>query len=450
MKVIIIGNGLAGVTVASNLVSLDPSVEVEIFSEENYPYYSRVKLVDFMMGTISKEDLIVFEEFWYEARDITLHLQSRVIEVIPKKKKIIVEDVTDPKKTEEHDFDKLVIASGSKPIIPKSALEQSSTKKTILEPVHRDKKGWHVLRTIDDAIEIREHLKQAQRVNILGSGLLGLEIADKFRTGNNTLDTTIIEIEPIVAPAYLDKKGSFVLSNLLERAGVKILIDTRVTECTGEEYIEGCRLSDKTIQKGDIILFACGIKPNVDFLVDSGIEMIETPDYEIEADEVIGQEFTRSILVNEHMQTNFDDIYAVGDCCEFDGFMYGINPAAIEQAKHCAYNIIQPGGETMDYKGTIPIVTFHGFDTELASIGRVNEYTIGQAEMDDIFSYFKVDLTLGEYKKIFIKDEKLIGAILIGNISLQMEIRRMILEKINVSEFADKILEENFNLRDFI
>ncbi|MHA1792989.1 MAG: NAD(P)/FAD-dependent oxidoreductase [Promethearchaeota archaeon] len=450
MKVIIIGNGLAAVTTASNILNLDDNIDIEIFTEEKYPYYSRVRLIDFMVGDISLDDLIVYDEHWYESRGIELHLETRVTKVEPKNNKIIAVDVNDESKVTEHVYDTLVIASGSKPIIPMSVDEKSTARVKTLEPIHRNKEGWHVLRTIDDAIAIHEHLKQAQRVVILGSGLLGLEIANKLREGPYAKECSVIEIEEYIAPVYLDKQGAFVLLNLLERAGIKVLVQTEVMACIGEKHIEGCRLADKTIHKGDMVIFACGIKPNVDFLVGSGIEMIETYDYPEISEDVSNPEITRSILVNEHLQTNIKNIYAVGDCCEFNGYLYGINPAAIEQAKHCAYNIVKPDGKTKKYEGTIPSVSFRGFDTEMISIGRVNEYTIDPDEWENIYSYYKVDMTLGEYKKALVYKDRVIGAILIGNTSSQMDIRRLIIDKIDVSGFEEKILQENFRLSDYI
>ncbi|MHA1682508.1 MAG: NAD(P)/FAD-dependent oxidoreductase [Promethearchaeota archaeon] len=451
MRVCIIGNGLAAVTVASNLFNLDVdnSIQIDIFTEEKYPYYSRVKLVEFLMGHITQDELIVYDMDWYEQREINLHLNSKVVKVDPKKNKIFIEKTDDDSK-EEVEYDILVIATGSKPIIPRSPMEEPESKQTVLSPVHRGKNGWHVLRWIDDALGIREHLKQAQRIIILGSGLLGLELAHNFREGNRSMDTSIIEIEPLVSPAYLDKQGSLVVTNLLERAGIKILLKTKVVECTGENDIEGCRLSDKTIHKGDLVIFACGIRPNTDFLIGSGIKMMELPDIVEESENLPGLGISRPILVNEFLQTNIPNVYAVGDCAEYEGFMYGINPAAIEQAKHCAYNIIKPGGKKKAYDGTVPSVSFQGFDTELISLGRVNDYTIDQEEWDEIFSYYKVDLTLGEYKKILIKNDRIIGAILVGDLSTQLDIRRMIMEKIDVSGFVKEILQDGFQLRNYI
>jgi len=419
LKVAIIGNGLAGVTVASNLVNMDESIQIEMFSEEPYPYYSRVRLVDYVIGKLALDELFVYDENWYKQRKINLHLNSTVKVVNTNKSTITVETIDEgTPNTIDYSYDSLVIASGSKPVIP--------------DIPGKDKYGWHVLRNIEDANSIKEHLKQVERITILGSGLLGLELANAFRSGSNTRDTSVIEIEPTVAPVYMDKQGSTVFLNLLERAGVKILVKTEVTELVGDKSIEGCRLADKTIHKGDMIIFACGIKPNVDFLRNTSIEIID------------------GIVINEHMQTNIENVYAVGDCCEFNAFIYGINPAALEQAKICAQNIVQPEGKMKIYEGTIPSVSFYGFNTGMVSLGRVNEFTIDPEEWKDIYSYYKVDMTLGVYKKILLEKHQIIGAILIGDLEQQLDLRRMILEKIDVSAFEEQILQDGFSLRDWI
>nr|MDO8086193.1 FAD-dependent oxidoreductase [Candidatus Sigynarchaeum springense] len=433
MKVAIIGNGLAGVTLASNLYNLDESIEIHMFSEEKHPYYSRVRLVDYVVGNISLDELFVYDTNWYAQRNINLHLNSAVKTVNTAKSTITVE-VKDGSASSMVDFryDVLVIASGSKPIIP--------------DVPGKDRYGWHVLRNIEDADGIKEHLKQVERITILGSGALGLELANAFRTGPNSRDTSIIEIQQMVAPAYLDKQGATVFLNLLERAGVKILVKTEVTELVGDDKsikykdgrtfrgsIEGCRLADKTIHKGDMVIFACGIKPNVDFLRNTPLEIID------------------GIVVNENLQTSVKNVYAIGDCCEHNAFIYGINPAAIEQAKICAQNIVKPDRKPGVYRGTIPSVSFYGFGTELVSLGRVNDFTIDPDEFKEIYSYYKVDMTLGIYKKILLnKKHHVIGAILIGDLEQQLDLRRMILEEIDVSGFEEQILQDSFSLRDWI
>ncbi len=433
MKVLIIGNGLAGVTLASNLFNLDESIEIHMFSEEKHPYYSRVRLVDYVVGNISLDELFVYDANWYAQRNINIHLNSAVKAVNTAKSTITVEANDGPAgKAQDFRYDYLVIASGSKPVIP--------------DVPGKDKYGWHVLRNIEDADGIKEHLKQVERITILGSGALGLELANAFRTGPNSRDTAIIEIQPMVAPAYLDKQGATVFLNLLERAGVKILVKTEVTELVGDDKlvkytdgttyqgsIEGCRLADKTIHKGDMVIFACGIIPNVDFLRNTPIEIID------------------GIVVNEYLQTSVKNVYAVGDCCEYSAFIYGINPAAIEQAKICAQNIVKPGGKARTYRGTIPSVSFYGFGTEMVSLGRINDFTIDPDELKEIYSYYKVDMTLGIYKKILLnKKHHVIGAILIGDLEQQLDLRRMILEEIDVSGFEEQILQDGFSLRTWV
>lgn len=419
MKTIIVGNGLAAVTVASNLHDIDESIDIEMFTEEPCTYYSRVRLVEYVVGNVSKDELIIYDEDWYEQRGITLHLNAKVTGVNTTKNTITVVDSSKPgAKPTTHAYDTLVIATGSLPVIPGI--------------LGKEREGWHVLRNIQDADGIREHLKQAERITILGSGLLGLELANAFRNGPVVRDTSIIEIEPIVAPVYLDKQGSVIFLNLLERAGVKTLLKTEVTELTGDKSIEGCRLADKTIHKGDMVIFACGIKPNVELLRDSNITIIE------------------GIVIDEFMRTNVKNVYAVGDCCEFNDFIYGINPAAIEQAKYCAQNIASPSGKQKSYEGTIPAASFKGFQTEMVSLGRVNEYTIDADELADVYSFYKVDTTMGVYKKILLKKHRVIGAILLGDLSQQLDIRRMINERIDVSAFEESILQDNFSLRDYL
>ena len=178
MKVIIVGNNVAGTFTSQNIRFLNRDVDIEIYTQEKYPYYSRVNLPELIPGKVQADDLIVFKDDWYKDKNIKLNLNSKVTKIEPDQKVLSIEDQNDPVS-----YDKLILALGSVPNIPpiKNAREMVG-------------KGVFTLRTIDDTLEIKEFIQKsnAKKAIIIGGGLLGLELANQIK--NTNLDTTVVVI----------------------------------------------------------------------------------------------------------------------------------------------------------------------------------------------------------------------------------------------------------------
>lgn len=377
MKIIIIGNNVAGTFSAQNIRNLNDSVEIEIFTKEKYPYYTRIKLPEFVSDKVTIDDLIVFKEKWYGSKNISLHLEKNVVKIVPKEKKIYTNKSTKPIA-----YDKLIITTGSNPNIPpiKNAREM-------------EHKGLFTLRNIEDALEIKEYIANFDRkanAVIIGGGLLGLELANQINQLD--LNTTVVEVFPRLLPKQLDDECSLMLKEEIEERGIKVVLDALTERILGNERVEGIKLKDGRTIDADIVLIQAGIRPEITLAKKTGIET------------------NRGIIVNEFLETSEEDIYAVGDCIEYMNQTWGIIPACMEQSKIIAASVLEK--KTKEYTGTTPKNTLKIVGLELTSIGTFDP-SIEEGGGWDILK--KADKKDCCYQKIVLKDNKLKGAILFGD-----------------------------------
>ncbi|MFX1238917.1 MAG: FAD-dependent oxidoreductase [Promethearchaeota archaeon] len=378
MKIVIIGNGVAGIFSAQNLRKFNKDVDIEIYSRENYPYYTRVKLPEVISNKISIQDLIVFKDDWYEKNRIKAFLGKNITGINPNTNTISIDGKDTP-----ISYDKLVIATGSMPNIPpiKNAKEAIG-------------KGVFTLRNIEDALEIKNYIEKNNIKNaiIIGGGLLGLELAKQIKDCN--LNTTVVEFFPRLLPRQLDVDCAGMLKDKIESMGIRVVLEASTEEILlKDDFVKGIKLKDGTTIETDIVLIQAGITPTIDITREANIET------------------NRGIIVNEHLETSANDIYAVGDCIEYEGRIWGIIPACIDQAKIVAETIL--GNKSMKYNGTIPKNTLKIIGIDLTSIG-----VFDPEDTDRVGAGWQIlkgiDSKESCYKKIVLKDNNLKGAILFG------------------------------------
>ena len=397
MKILIIGNGVAGTFTAQNLRNLDKEVEIVIISQEKYPYYTRVKLPELISEKIKVDDLIVFKEDWYQRNNIKTILNKKVNRLHPKHKHVIVDGENDP-----ISYDKLVIATGSMPNIP---------------PINNAKemvgKGVFTLRNIDNALEIRDYIKtnSVQKAIIIGGGLLGLELAKQIK--NCELDTTVVEFFPRLLPRQLDEECGVLLKEQIEEMGIKIELDAATEEIIGNERVKGIRMKDGRNLEADIVLIQAGIRTTIDLAKEAKLDT------------------NRGIIVNQILETSAENVYAVGDCIEYKNQTWGIIPACIEQSKIVAASVL--GKKNVEYIGTIPKNTLKIVGIDLTSIGMFDP-----EDKDQVGAGWEIlkncDAKGSCYKKIVLKDNKLKGAILFGEKEAVPYVTRHIDTEVNDAE----------------
>jgi len=378
MKVVIIGNNVAGTFSAQNLRFLNDDIEIEVFTQEQYPYYTRIKLPELIPEKVTIDNLIVFKEDWYNVKRINLHLNKKAVNIDPKNKTILFE-----KDGESVLYDKLILALGSTPNIPpiKNAREMKD-----------EKKGVFTLRNIDDALKIREYIEKfaVKKAIVIGGGLLGLELASQINDCN--LDTTVVEFFSQLLPRQLDEECGTMLKDEIESRGIKVILNAATEEILGDGMVNGIKLKDGRKFNSDIVLIQAGIRPIIDLAKSANIKT------------------DRGIIINEFLETSEKDIYAVGDCVQYKDQIWGIIPACMEQSKIVAASVLEL--KKVEYEGTTPKNTLKIVGIELTSIGTIDPIKEEGAGWEILKKSDKKDCC---YQKIVLKDNKLKGAILFGD-----------------------------------
>jgi nitrite reductase (NADH) large subunit len=382
MRYVIIGNGVAGTTAAENIRKTDHDGEIIILTEEAVPFYSRIRLIEYLAGEAAAEDIIIRKSDWYEKNRITLQLNAHVSEIDKENKSVIT------KNGEGRPYDGLLIATGGISFVP---------------PIPgSDKKGVFTLRTIQDADEIIAYAEGVKKVILIGGGVLGLEAGNSLRkTGH---EVTIVEFFPRLLPRQMDPEGAEVLKSQMEGMGFKFYLGAKSKEIFGDDRVKGLLLEDGTSIDGDLIIISAGVRPQSELCKKLGLKI------------------SKGVVVNDRMETEIKDIYAAGDLIEHRGIFYGIWPAAHKQGEVAGLNMA--GGNAV-YEGTTMSNVLKVVGIDLAAGGDID--ADGKLE-----SIIQKDEGNCIYKKLVIKDNVIAGCILYGDISGYQKILRAIDGKKNI------------------
>lgn len=396
MRVIIIGNGLAGTIAAKTLREQDRTVEIDVFADEKYHYYPRPNLIEFLAGNLPLERIFAFPEEWYSEQNVNVHLEKPGIRIFPDSKEIEVAGG----KREKYDF--LVLANGSLAFVP---------------PIKgAEKQGVFTLRTLDDAFEILDYLKDRRRVTVIGGGLLGLETARAVKSRDVKVE--VVEFFGHLLPRQLDPQGGSLLKGQIEKMGINVHLGLACEEVLGQDSITGLRFKGGREIQTDVALVAAGVRPNLRIAQEAGLET------------------DRGLVVDDYLQSSHPDIWAAGDITQHAGRVYGIIPASFNQARIAALNVL---GQRQKYEGTIPSNTLKVVGIDLTSVGMVNPE-------DESFEELRVEnADKGTYKKIVVKNGEVCGLICIGTKKGVSEISRLISRKANVEKWKDSLLEDDFD-----
>ncbi len=376
MKHLIIGNGAAGITAAKTLREKSPESEIIVLTDEKYHYYNRPALIDFIAGRKKEEELYFYPADWYDKNKIKVILQKSAEKIDTSTKSVKTDD------GEVFLYNKLLIASGASSNIP--PIPGCSNNSDVL-----------TLRCLDDAKNFINRAAKSSQIAFIGGGVLGLEAACAIKSRFPNLEITIIEVAPWLLPRQLDKEGAAVLETQLKKLGIKrIIVGAKIISVEKTNYRLNINLEttngNETIIS-DIAMVSAGIKPNIEIASSSGISV------------------GKGIVVNELLQTSNPDIYAAGDAAEFNKTIWGIIPAAIEQGRIAATNMVTT--QTISYKGTIMSNTLKVAGLELTTEGDITK------KADNIYEVSVSDGKNGIYKKIFVKKENntLAGFICMGD-----------------------------------
>ncbi|MFX0205880.1 MAG: NAD(P)/FAD-dependent oxidoreductase [Candidatus Hodarchaeota archaeon] len=399
MHVLIIGSGHAGITAAITLRQNTDDVKISMVTEDSYPHYPRPSVYKVITGR-KPEKILRFPEAWYETKGISLSLKSRVISINGEKKEII----TDNGKTIK--YDKLLLTTGSKSFIPPI-------------PGLLDF-PFYCLRDIENVLLIRERALNclSGEATILGGGLLSVELAKTL--SDIGIMPTIIDRSPYLLRKQLDREGGLFFNDVLNRAFKTKFIHNascqKISHENGRITIRIKSSSGTQTHECDFLLNATGIQNDNELAQSAGIN--------------IGR---YAIVVDPFMQTNIRDIYAAGDAVDIDSFpgsKFGIIPTAIDQAKIAAINIL--GGE-VPYTGTMPWITLKVAGIKLTSFGDVSTGPGIQEQC------VVMDQRKGIYRKLFFKDNKLQGSILIGTKESLHSLKTLTIHRASLKEVKENI-----------
>jgi nitrite reductase [NAD(P)H] large subunit len=365
-KLVVVGNGMAGVACVEQILRHAPKFQITIFGDETHVNYNRILLSSVLAGEKSADDIVLNGLEWYEKNDIELRLGVRIIDVDPIAKTVTGDDgsVTS--------YDKLLLATGSMPLIPS------------IEDVKKD--GVFVFRNLDDTRQLLERARPGLKAVVIGGGLLGLEAARGLQVQG--CDVTVVHLMETLMERQLDPTGGSYLATKMNQMGVTVLLGLSTTKVLGNGHVEGVEFKGGGSIPAELVVIAAGIRPNITLGEKAGLEI------------------KRGIVVNDYMETSNPDIFAVGECVQHRGICYGLVAPLIEQGKVLAATITGNKGPT--YEGTVLGTKLKIMGVDVFSAGEINDKIDGS----EVIRY--EDPSLGIYKKLTLKNNRLSGVILVG------------------------------------
>jgi flavorubredoxin/NADPH-dependent 2,4-dienoyl-CoA reductase/sulfur reductase-like enzyme/rubredoxin len=365
--IVIIGNGAAGISAAEAIIKRNKQATITMIDREPYNAYYKPMLSDYIANDTNIASVFLHDVDWYTDNKIQFKRGREVIRINRENKSLLLRGEGNIQ------YDKLIISVGSYAFIP---------------PIKNiNVKGIVSLRTMTDALKIKELAERSKRTIIIGGGLLGLEVADEIiKMG---VEVTVIELSERILPRQLDKKGAAFLEKSIQKTGIQLLTGVSVDEIIGSNQVSGVRLNDGRVLESDLVFVSVGIRADITLGKEASLET------------------NKSIIVDQYMRTNDENIYAAGDVAEYEGINYGIWPEAMEQGRVAGANAV---GDKIAYKTITPINIFNGMSMNVLSIGQVID-----TEVTGISEMVYEDQDNMIYKRIIFEKDKMIGGILIGD-----------------------------------
>jgi len=366
-KLILIGNGMAGMRTIDELLALSPDkYDITVFGAEPHGNYNRIMLSPVLAGDKTIDEIIIHDLQWYQEKGITLHTAKAIVSIDQDK-----QTVSDAEGS-QFEYDKLILATGSNPII--------------LPVTGKELEGVISFRDINDVNIMLETAKTHKKAVVIGGGLLGLEAANGLMIQG--MDVSVVQRGSILMNQQLDQTASDLMQTELESKGMQFLIDYDTVEFIGSNRVEKVRFSNGEEVEADLVVMAVGVRPNISLAQESGI-MCE-----------------RGVLVDDTLKTYSKNIYAVGECVQYRNETFGLVAPLYEQATVCAAQLAGAGGDKYKSSATA---------TKLKVTG-INLFSAGDFTGDDesdVLVY--LDAARHTYKKLVLKDNKIIGTLLYGD-----------------------------------
>jgi nitrite reductase (NADH) large subunit len=368
-RLVVVGNGMAGIACVEQILRHSPRFQITVFGDETHVNYNRIQLSSVLAGEKTADDIVMNGLDWYIENGIDLRLGVKITSVDPLAKTVRGDDgsVTP--------YDKLLLATGSTPLIPSIA--------------GSDKDGVYCFRNLDDTRALIGRVQPGLRTVVIGGGLLGLEAARGLQLQG--AEVTVVHLMNSLMERQLDPPGGQYLQQKIESMGIKILLGHNTTAILGNGRVQGISFVNGYRMETDLVVIAVGIRPNV------------------ELGRAAGLTINRGIVVNDYMETSDPSIFAVGECVEHRGIVYGLVAPLYQQGRVLAATIT--GNRGPRYEGSVPEARLKIMGIDVFSAGFVQD---GGPECETVRYE---DPSLGIYKKLVLRDGRLAGVILIGDLS---------------------------------
>jgi len=402
---VIIGDGIAGSSAAETIREADPDADITVITEEGEALYNRILIKEFAKGKLPAAPVSIHDPEWYVERDIDLELNTVVTTVD-----------TDDKEVHTHEggvyeYDKLLVATGGTP--------------TQLPVDNSDAEGIHHFWTFEDARAIKENAERSEKGVVVGAGLLGIDLA--AICGAQGIDAHYLMRGNAWWRYALSEEGAEIIHEALRDVGVTPVFDSGVDhfETDEEGHVTAAVDPNGDRFEAEFAGVAIGLNFNTEFLRGSGIET------------------DNGIVVDEHMQTNVEDVYAAGDITQFHDVILGDQAqngawgSAKEQGSIAGANMAADGPEeTFEWVSSYSITHF---DFPFLSFGHP---TLGDDSVEKKYDE-------GTWRRVALKDGRVIGGVLIGDLAPQSGLKRLAREQVDVSGKEDLLLEEQIDVEAF-
>ena len=379
-RLVVIGNGMAGARAVEEVLALGGAEQFEItmFGDEPYGNYNRILLSNILSGIQDASEIFINPLSWYEENDVTLHAGARVTDIDRSSCTVLAANGVKAR------YDKLLIATGSRAFIP--PVKGARLETGAMRP------GVFGFRTIDDCNGIMETARQSKVAAVIGGGLLGLEAARGLL--NYGCEVHVVHLGKHLMDAQLDSAGGAILRTTMEKMGVSMHLQKSTTEILGGEgVVTGLAFKDGETLPCDMVVISAGIRPNAEIGHSAGLTV------------------ERAIVVDNHMRSVDDmNVYVVGECAQHRGKVYGLVAPLWEQAKVFAEHITKHNTQST-YNGSKLATKLKVMGVELASMG----ITEPQEDRDEVIQF--TEAKKGTYKKLIVREGRLVGGILMGDIS---------------------------------
>ncbi|MFG2001789.1 FAD-dependent oxidoreductase [Spirillospora sp. NPDC048911] len=379
MSIVVIGNGMAGSRFVTELRDRDRETPLTVFGAERQQPYNRVLLSNVLAGVAGPDQIGLVDPSWYERNDVDVRSGVEIVRIDRDAKEVHADDGS------ATPYETLVIATGSTSFVPPIPGTEGGLPA-----------GAVAFRTLDDCGAILDAASTARTAVVVGGGLLGIEAARGL--AGRGLEVTVVHLAGHLMERQLDPGAGRVLARTLGRLGIRALLDANVTGlCVGDEdtRVTGVELASGDVVAGDVVVMACGVKPEVTLARAAGLEI------------------DRGVVVDETLTSVTDpSVRAIGECSQYGDVVYGLVAPAWEQAAVLA-DVLTGADTGARFTGARQITRLKAASVELAAMGETHH---GDDDPDVEVMRF-ADASRGTYKKVVIKDDRVIGAILLGETS---------------------------------